>query len=73
MARRVSHRDHATARSGPTLTMAIAEDSLLVQAVVEINSRTIYLLVLALTAAGADEKYDGNRKMAGKVVLRYSK
>lgn len=53
--------------------MAIAEDSLLVQAVVEINSRTIYLLVLALTAAGADEKYDGNRKMAGKVVLRYSK
>ena len=36
-----------------------------VQAIIEYNFRSINLLVLALTAAGADEKiYDGNRKMA---------
>ena len=45
--------------------MATVEGLSEVQAIVEYNFRSINLLGLALTAAGADEKiYDGNRKMA---------
>ncbi len=46
-------------------TMAMTRGLAEVQDVVEYRFRSISLLVLALTAAGADEKvYDGNRKMA---------
>ena len=45
--------------------MATVEGLSEVQAIVDYNFRSISLLGLALTAAGADEKiYDGNRKMA---------
>ena len=45
--------------------MATVEGLSEVQAIVEYNFRSVNLLALALTAAGADDKiYDGNRKMA---------
>lgn len=47
------------------INMATIEGLSEVQAIVEYNFRSINLLALALTAAGADDKiYDGNRKMA---------
>ncbi len=45
--------------------MATVEGLSEVQTIIEYKFRSINLLVLALTAAGADNKiYDGNRKMA---------